>query len=46
MAEFHEFGREPVIRTTPAYGDYERAFDKEFGYGYPEDEKELDEVRE
>lgn len=46
MAEFHEFGREPVFRTTPEYGDYEKAFDEEFGYGYPDAEKELDRIRE
>ena len=46
MAEFHEFGRRPVISTRPEYGDYEKAFDREFGYGYPEDEKEADKIRE
>ncbi len=47
MAEFRELGIEHFYGMgEPQYGDYERMFDKAFGYGYPEHMKDYDRLKE
>lgn len=47
MAEFRDLGTEHFFDMgEPRYGEYERMFDKAFGYGYPEYMKDRDRLEE